>query len=108
MGGNKESAEPVMAPDDTIIMVALHAERVKAPAKNYINRRRKTMNTLVELLSEEVHNSWWKERLRQGVTNHPDMIPYCDLADNIKEYDRVTVRTVLEALNKQGHNFDLN
>lgn len=29
---------------------------------------------------------------------HPDMIPYSNLEDNIKEYDRVTVRTVYEAI----------
>lgn len=65
------------------------------------------MSELVERLSEEVHNSWWQERLRQGIVDHPDMIPYNDLAENIKEYDRVTVRTVLLALNKQGYNFKL-
>jgi hypothetical protein len=29
---------------------------------------------------------------------HPDMYPYKDLSDNVKEYDRVTVRTVLNAI----------
>lgn len=28
---------------------------------------------------------------------HPDMYPYEELSDNVKEYDRVTVRTVLKA-----------
>jgi quinol monooxygenase YgiN len=29
---------------------------------------------------------------------HPDMYPYSQLPENIKEYDRVTVRTVLNAI----------
>lgn len=31
---------------------------------------------------------------------HTDLYPYEELAENIKEYDRVTVRTVLSALDK--------
>ena len=33
---------------------------------------------------------------------HTDMYPYDSLSENIKEYDRVTVRTVLEALHSLG------
>lgn len=29
---------------------------------------------------------------------HPDLCPYEELTENIKEYDRVTVRTVLNAI----------
>jgi len=29
---------------------------------------------------------------------HPDMYPYRELSENVKEYDRTTVRTVLEAI----------
>lgn len=66
------------------------------------------MSDLVEELAKEVHDAWWRERERQGITNHPDMIPYENLEENIKEYDRVTVRTVLLALNKtRGYNFKL-
>lgn len=31
---------------------------------------------------------------------HTDMYPYCELSENVKEYDRVTVKAVLEALSK--------
>lgn len=51
-----------------------------------------------EAICEAVHNGWWKEKINQGVTGHPDMIPYADLAENIKDYDRVTVCRVLDAL----------
>jgi hypothetical protein len=82
-----------------------------------------------EELSEEVHKSWMKEKLDQGFhapddcpTNgiehphsnlikigkfekhcdkcHPDLYPYSELRDNIKEYDRVTVKTVISAITK--------
>lgn len=34
--------------------------------------------------------------------HHTDMLPYADLAENIKEYDRATVRAVLLALDAAG------
>lgn len=51
-----------------------------------------------EAICESVHNGWWEEKKRQGVTKHPDMLPYSELAEEVKEYDRVTVRRVLDAL----------
>jgi len=82
----------------------------------------------IEQLSEAVHNSWMKEKLDQGFhapndcpTNgmaqqysnlqkfgkfdkhcdkcHIDLYPYVELPENIKEYSRVTVKTVLDAIN---------
>jgi hypothetical protein len=74
----------------------------------------------LEFLSEQVHNAWWDEKQKQGFhapTFHPlcteetkfdrlchychsDCYPYGELPENIKEYDRVTVRTVLNAVKK--------
>jgi len=85
----------------------------------------------IEELSEEVYLAWMEEKLKQGFHApvdcpkypapaigrdeaqeyaftkhcprcHPDMYPYKDLSENIKEYDRVTVRTVLDAIAKIG------
>ena len=79
------------------------------------------MNQIIEMLSSKVHDAWWNEKKIQGFhapmecanvdystaiskfTNHcdkchTDMYPYDQLPENIKEYDRVTVRTVLNAL----------
>ena len=33
---------------------------------------------------------------------HTDMYPYDELPENIKEYDRVTVRAVLQAMDELG------
>jgi len=79
---------------------------------------------LIEKLSDLVHQAWWEEKKKQGfhapleckrVSNpekfynycnycHTDMYPYDELPENIKDYDRVTVRTVLSALSKLGYN----
>ena len=45
-----------------------------------------------EKICEAVHNEWWEEKKRQGIDDHPDMLPYQELPENVKEYDRVTVR----------------
>ena len=51
-----------------------------------------------EKICEAVHNRWMDEKKRQGMTEHPDMHPYHELPENVKEYDRVKVRCVLDAL----------
>jgi len=74
---------------------------------------------LIEKLSEKVHDAWAREKDIQGFHSpsyhedgsicskcHPDMVPYEWLEDNIKEYDRVTVRTVLQALDELGVKLD--
>lgn len=55
----------------------------------------------LEYIAELVHNSWWEQKLKSGITDHPDMIPYNELSENVKEYDRVTARTVINILNEQ-------
>lgn len=62
---------------------------------------------LVEKLSEKVHNAWMKKKEAQGFSygkeydkekkKHPDMLPYNELKEEVKEYDRVTVKAVLQA-----------
>lgn len=75
----------------------------------------------VEILSSKVHDTWWQEKKLQGFHNplecphrtpidprgkfekicdkcHGDMYPYEELPENIKDYDRVMVKTVLQAL----------
>lgn len=73
----------------------------------------------VERLAEAAHNAWMAEKQRQGFADHtmrenypgecylcgrgdsahhPDCRPYADLSETTKEYDRATVRAVLDAL----------
>lgn len=62
-------------------------------------------NINLETVAEAVHNAWWEEKKKQGVTDHPDMIPYSELSEDVKEYDRVTARTTIEAFNYMTHPF---
>ena len=55
------------------------------------------MNDRLEKIAEAVHNAWRVEKINQG-ENHPDMVPYAELEENVKEYDRVTVRAVMKAI----------
>ena len=59
----------------------------------------------IEKIAEAVHNAWWDEKKRQGITNHPDMIPYAELSENVKEYDRVTAKVCIDAMNDMTHPF---
>lgn len=53
-----------------------------------------------EALCEAVHNAWWEEKKLQGISDHPDMIPYAELEESVKEFDRATVRAVFAAMKK--------
>lgn len=83
------------------------------------------VGTIIEQLSSKVHDAWWNEKKSQGfhaplscpkriLANeytkfkcvcekcHTDMYPYEELPENIKDYDRVTVRMVLQSLDDLG------
>ena len=90
-------------------------------------------DNLIENLSKQVHDAWWSEKVKQGFHSpvtceyakpmyavgeeeakekaftkhcdkcHTDMYPYSDLPEHVKEYDRVTVRTVLSAIERMGY-----
>ncbi len=89
-------------------------------------RDAKEFKNTIEFASEKVHNAWMEEKLKQGfhapndcsrkITNaqvkrtlpkfnkhcdkcHTDLYPYSELPENIKDYDRVTVIAVLNAVN---------
>jgi hypothetical protein len=95
-----------------------------------INMVLKANDNLIEQLSEQVHNAWLDEKKKQGFHApldcpnyvyderhgvevnkfskhcskcHTDMYHYRELPENIKDYDRVTVKSVLKALNDLGY-----
>lgn len=53
---------------------------------------------LFEHICKSVHDTWWKEEIKQGVTDHPDMIHYELLSEEVKDYVRKTVKAVLSSL----------
>jgi hypothetical protein len=88
---------------------------------------------IIEEIAEDVHKGWMAEKQKQGFADHPhrfvrqsnsmgmmvgacrpacdlniekhhpDMLPYAELADNVKEYDRATARAVFRGLSNRGY-----
>lgn len=83
---------------------------------------------IIEEIAADVHRGWMEEKQRQGFANHPlemcpdkpgrdwkascpwgdakhhtDMLPYADLDENIKDYDRATARAVFSGLKQRGY-----
>lgn len=62
----------------------------------------------LEFLSENVHNQWMAGRIAEGwkygkqrndiLKEHPGLVPYQDLSEEEKEYDRQTVVTTIKCL----------
>ena len=67
---------------------------------------------LVERLGKHVHDSWALRRLSEGWTygpvrddaekKHPDLVPYEQLRESEKDYDRVTAEATLKAVLAMG------
>jgi hypothetical protein len=63
---------------------------------------------LTEKLAENNHNLWAQKRIAEGWTygpnrdeknkTHPDLVPYAELPESEKDYDRVTAMEVLKTI----------
>ena len=72
----------------------------------------KELEQLVEQMSKNVHEVWAETRIRQGWTygeqrndklkTHPCLVPYEDLPEQEKEYDRNTSIGTLKLIMKLG------
>lgn len=70
------------------------------------------LNVLIERIAENVHEVWALNRMEQGWTygkersdtlkTHPCLIPYDELSDEEKAYDRNTVLGTLKLISKLG------
>jgi ryanodine receptor 2 len=68
---------------------------------------------LMEALAEHVHDLWALKRMAEGWRHgprrsdaektHPDLVPYGDLAESEKDYDRITARETLCAILALGY-----
>ena len=68
---------------------------------------------LVERLAESNHDTWARQRLADGWTcgpqrddaakRHPDLIPYAQLSESEKQYDRNSVTETLKAIIVLGY-----
>lgn len=71
---------------------------------------------LTECLAENAHDIWAARRMAEGWTyglkrddvakKHPDLIPYADLPESEKEYDRRTAIETLKAIIAMGYRIE--
>ena len=72
-----------------------------------------SLTPLVEALAENVHDTWAKGRMDAGWTfgpvrddakkQHPCLVPYCELPESEKAYDRETAVSTLKFICKMGY-----
>ena len=70
------------------------------------------LDELIEAIAENSHDIWARQRMDDGWSygpkrdddhkKHPDLIPYSDLSESEKEYDRKTARGILELVQRLG------
>jgi RyR domain len=75
-----------------------------------------SLEALTERLAENAHDNWALERLSQGwrwgasrddrARTHPDLVPYAELAESEKDYDRKTAIETLRAILKLGYRIE--
>ena len=71
------------------------------------------LEELVEGLAENNHDHWARKRINEGwrygikrdddAKEHPDLVPYDQLPESEKEYDRQTVSEALKAIVALGY-----
>jgi hypothetical protein len=76
-------------------------------------RLRDDLLELTERLAENTHEIWAKQRMGEGWTwgperddrakRHPDLVPYADLPEPEKEYDRMTAMETLKVIVGMGY-----
>jgi hypothetical protein len=64
---------------------------------------------IIEALSAEMHNAWMEANRANGVTTaisrltgEEQMVPYDDLSDVVKEYDRAGAHAFLDTIARLG------
>ena len=71
------------------------------------------LSELLEKLAENAHDVWATQRMKEGWTygpkrddsqkHHPCLVPYADLPESEKEYDRKTSGETLKAVIALGY-----
>jgi hypothetical protein len=76
-------------------------------------RLTKEMKKLIEELARNTHEVWAEQRISEGWSygpkrddarkQHPDLVPYDELGESEKEYDRKTAAEVIKVLLAMGY-----
>ena len=74
------------------------------------------LTDLTELLAESTHDHWALQRMAEGwaygpvrddqAKTHPDLVPYGELPESEKEYDRRTAMETLKAIIALGYRIE--
>ena len=91
----------------TYVPRPIDTSRVELPEK---------LHTLREKLAENAHDNWARLRIAEGWTygparddttkKHPDLVPYDDLSESEKEYDRNATIETLKAIVQLGYSIE--
>lgn len=75
-----------------------------------------SLTELTEAIAENTHEVWARIRLDEGWTygpkrddahlKHPDLLPYSDLPEGEKEYDRATAMNAIKLIVKLGYKIE--
>jgi hypothetical protein len=75
-----------------------------------------SLEPLIEHLSEHNHDTWSRQRIADGWRwgpkrddqgkTHPDLIPYSELSEGEKQYDRNSVVETLKAIVALGYRIE--
>lgn len=75
-----------------------------------------SLREAAERLAEHVHDTWAARRIEEGwrhgtsrddvAKTHPDLVPYDQLPESEKEYDRASAAETLKALLKLGYRIE--
>lgn len=75
-----------------------------------------SLNELMEKMAKNTHENWAKQRISEGwiygaqrddvSKAHPCLIPYEDLPEQEKEYDRITSQETLKFIIKSGYKIE--
>jgi hypothetical protein len=69
-----------------------------------------TPEEIVQAMAESAHNSWWETYVKLGYTSRKAawgeefMVPFDDLSERGKEFDRMIMRAILQRLDEEGFN----
>ena len=74
------------------------------------------IDDLIEAIAENSHDIWARQRMDDGWTygekrddehkKHPDLVPYSDLPEIEKKYDRITARGILQLIQRLGYKIE--
>ncbi|HNX66936.1 MAG TPA: RyR domain-containing protein [Bacteroidales bacterium] len=76
----------------------------------------KSLTDNIDLIARSVHDEWARKRISEGWSygpsqdiskkHHPSLVPYDELPENEKEYDRQTALTTLKTVVSMGFRID--